>query len=350
MADTNTFLVIKYHQPQTGEEALAAVGDLARDHVVKLRDAVAITKTADGKIKLHHTKDDSIRKGFVKGSAVGILFAAILGPARWIAMGAAAGGLFASFDRGVKNKLLKELGQGMTSSESALAVLVEHADWDAAFERMRAHGFGGELVLSEIAPADMAAVDGLLADRAVADAVPEEMDVPATDDAAVEVAAPVLAAAAVSVAEPVAVAAVSGAAAPARIRIEDIEGIGPAFGAKLADAGIKTTADLLMAGGGPAGRARVADSTGISPALVLGWVNKADLMRIPGVGEQYSDLLEAAGVDSPAELVQRNPANLATTFGEVVAARPGIVHRTPSEAEVSGWIKDAKDLPKVVEH
>ena len=73
-------------------------------------------------------------------------------------------------------------------------------------------------------------------------------------------------------------------------------------------------------------------------------------MRVPGVGPQYSDLLEAAGVDSPAELAQRNPANLAVTVQEVIAARPGIVHRTPSEAEVAAWVDAAKNLDKVVEH
>ena len=73
-------------------------------------------------------------------------------------------------------------------------------------------------------------------------------------------------------------------------------------------------------------------------------------MRIKGVGSEYSDLLEAAGVDSPAELAQRNAASLATTFQEVVAARPGIVRRIPSESEVAGWIDDAKGLDKLVEH
>ena len=73
-------------------------------------------------------------------------------------------------------------------------------------------------------------------------------------------------------------------------------------------------------------------------------------MRIKGVGSEYSDLLEAAGVDSPAELAQRNAANLATTFEEVVAARPGIVRRIPTETEVAGWIAESKTLPKVVEH
>ena len=73
-------------------------------------------------------------------------------------------------------------------------------------------------------------------------------------------------------------------------------------------------------------------------------------MRIKGVGSEYSDLLEAAGVDSPRELAQRNAANLATTFQEVVAARPNIVRRVPSETEIAGWIAESKDLPKVVEH
>ena len=73
-------------------------------------------------------------------------------------------------------------------------------------------------------------------------------------------------------------------------------------------------------------------------------------MRIKGVGSEYSDLLEAAGVDSPAELAQRNAAKLAITFQEVDAARPNMVRRVPSEAEVAGWIAEAKALPRVVEH
>jgi hypothetical protein len=73
-------------------------------------------------------------------------------------------------------------------------------------------------------------------------------------------------------------------------------------------------------------------------------------MRIKGVGSEYSDLLEAAGVDSPAELAQRNPANLAITVQEVVAARPGIVRRVPTESEIAGWIQEAGQMDKIVEH
>ena len=134
------------------------------------------------------------------------------------------------------------------------------------------------------------------------------------------------------------------------MKIEDVEGIGGTYAAKLKDVGIHTTDDLLMAGGPATNRAKVAEMTGISEKLILEWVNHADLMRIPGVGSEYSDLLEAAGVDSPAELAQRNAANLATTVQEVVAARPSIVRRVPSESELADWIAQSKDLPKVVEH
>lgn len=134
------------------------------------------------------------------------------------------------------------------------------------------------------------------------------------------------------------------------MRIDEIEGIGPVQSAKLTDAGVSTTEQLLERGAKPSGRQALADATGISPTLILEWVNHADLWRIKGVGSEYSDLLEAAGVDSPAELAQRNAANLAITFQEIDAARPNWIRRLPSEETVRGWIADAKTLPKIVEH
>jgi predicted flap endonuclease-1-like 5' DNA nuclease len=90
--------------------------------------------------------------------------------------------------------------------------------------------------------------------------------------------------------------------------LDGIEGIGPIYAAKLADAGLSTTDDLLAAGGSPGGRDDIAARTGISGSLILEWVNHADLYRINGVGSEYADLLEAAGVDSVPELAQRNAA------------------------------------------
>ena len=163
------------------------------------------------------------------------------------------------------------------------------------------------------------------------------------------VVAPVAISAAVAPA-PAAPEPVKAPVAAHHMKIVDIEGIGPVYAEKLAAIGIVTTDDLLNAGAKPSGRDTIAEATDISGRLLLEWVNNVDLMRVPGVGSQYSDLLEAAGVDSPAELAQRNPANLAVTVQEVVAARPGIVRRVPSEAEIAAWIEEAGKLEKVVEH
>ncbi len=134
------------------------------------------------------------------------------------------------------------------------------------------------------------------------------------------------------------------------MRIDEVEGIGAAYGAKLGEVGIGTTDDLIMAAASAAGREKVSGMTGISAEQLLKWVNHVDLMRIEGVGPEYADLLEAAGVDSPAELAQRNAANLARTFQEIDAARPNWVRRVPSEATVAGWIASAAEMAKVVSH
>ena len=134
------------------------------------------------------------------------------------------------------------------------------------------------------------------------------------------------------------------------MNISEIEGIGPEYAAKLAEAGIHTTETLLERGATPRGRTGIEAATGISGKLILEWVNLADLMRIDGVGSEYADLLEAAGVDSPAELAHRNAANLATTFQEIDAARPDWIRRLPSEATIAGWIEQAKAMERGVSH
>ena len=134
------------------------------------------------------------------------------------------------------------------------------------------------------------------------------------------------------------------------MNIEDVEGIGPTHGSSLRAAGVATTEALLERGATASGRAELAAATGISPKLILEWVNHVDLMRIDGVGSEYSDLLEAAGVDSPAELAQRNAANLAQTFQELDAARPDWIRSVPSVTTVEGWIAQAKALPRIVTH
>ncbi len=131
--------------------------------------------------------------------------------------------------------------------------------------------------------------------------------------------------------------------------ILDIEGVGPAFAAKLKEAGVGTVEKLLEKGATPQGREALAAATGIDKGKILEWVNHADLFRIKGVGSEYSDLLEAAGVDSPAELAHRVPANLMQKLIEVNAAKK-LVRKMPVESQVADWIAQAKKLPKLVVH
>ena len=131
------------------------------------------------------------------------------------------------------------------------------------------------------------------------------------------------------------------------MNVADVEGIGSTYADKLAAAGVKTTDALLEAGASPKGRADLEAATGISHALILKWVNRVDLYRIKGIGSEYSDLLEIAGVDTVPELAQRNATNLCQALEAANAAKKA-VRKLPTEAQVADWVAQAKKLPRVV--
>lgn len=129
--------------------------------------------------------------------------------------------------------------------------------------------------------------------------------------------------------------------------IATIEGIGPVYAEKLIAAGIKTVEAYLEATKDPKGRKALAEATGIDDTRILKWANMADLFRIKGVGEEYSELLEAAGVDTVKELKHRNAENLHAKMEEVNAVKK-LVRQTPSLNAVTDWIEQAKSLPAVL--
>jgi predicted flap endonuclease-1-like 5' DNA nuclease len=129
--------------------------------------------------------------------------------------------------------------------------------------------------------------------------------------------------------------------------ITEIEGIGPVFAEKLSKVGIKTVEALLEQGASRSGRKKIADGSGIDDSKILKWVNMADLFRIKGVGEEYSELLEAAGVDTVKELRNRNAANLHAKMVEVNETKK-LVRALPSLSMVEKWVDHAKELPPVV--
>ncbi len=128
-----------------------------------------------------------------------------------------------------------------------------------------------------------------------------------------------------------------------------LEGIGAAYAAKLKAIGVGSIEALLRQGATPKGRAELAAQAGISEKLVLEWVNRADLFRIPGVGEEYSDLLEAAGVDTVVELARRNPEALHAQLAEQNAAKR-LVRQLPSLKQVTSWVESAKSLPRMIHY
>lgn len=128
-----------------------------------------------------------------------------------------------------------------------------------------------------------------------------------------------------------------------------IEGIGEAYEAKLKAAGVTSVEQLLEQGATKKGRVTIAEATDVSEKLILKWCNHADLIRIKGIGGEYSELLEAAGVDTVPELAQRRPDNLHAKMTEVNAAKQ-LVRKLPTEKQVADWVEQAKLLPRIMQY
>lgn len=125
--------------------------------------------------------------------------------------------------------------------------------------------------------------------------------------------------------------------------ITDIEGIDRDVAATLKSVGIRSTGRLLEAAKNPKGRKVLAAKTGLDQKRILYWANTADRMRIKGMGREYAELMQAAGVNTVKELKYRNPARLARAMAEANKKRK-FVRLLPSEKVVVRWIDHAKKL------
>ena len=132
-------------------------------------------------------------------------------------------------------------------------------------------------------------------------------------------------------------------------KLSVIEGIGDVYEAKLNAAGLNTMEAFLEACATPKGRDALAEKTGISDQLILKWANHADLARINGIGGEYAELLEAAGVDTVPELKMRKAENLFKKMQEINEAK-ALVRKLPSEKQVADWINQAADLPCILQY
>jgi len=132
-------------------------------------------------------------------------------------------------------------------------------------------------------------------------------------------------------------------------KLSMIEGIGDSYEAKLKEVGIRSVEGLLKACATKKGRDALAEKSGIGEKMILKWANHADLFRIKGVGGEYAELLEAAGVDTVPELAQRKPENLMAKMIEVNETKK-LVRKLPTKDQVGNWVKQAGELPRALEY
>ena len=132
-------------------------------------------------------------------------------------------------------------------------------------------------------------------------------------------------------------------------KLGTIEGIGESYEMKLKEAGVTSVEGLLGACSSKKGRVDLAVKTGITEKLILKWANHADLIRIKGIGGEYAELLEAAGVDTVPELSKRKPDNLLAKMAEVNEAKR-LVRKMPVKKQVEGWIQQAAKLPRALQY
>ncbi len=126
-----------------------------------------------------------------------------------------------------------------------------------------------------------------------------------------------------------------------------LDGIEEALAVKLAAAGVKSLEQLLERGRDKSGRKELSVATGISEAAILKLVNRLDFARVKGIGNGTVELLEAAGVGTLFDLVQRNPSNLYAKM-QTINQQKKLVQLAPSVDQIKEWIALAKKLPRKV--
>ncbi len=130
-------------------------------------------------------------------------------------------------------------------------------------------------------------------------------------------------------------------------KLTDIEGLGPAYAEKLAAVGVHSQRQLLACCAKATGRNELAKTSGLSKKRIMEWVNRADLARVKGIGEEFADLLECSGVDTVPELAKRRPDNLYARLWEVNHEKH-LTKRTPSMNQVIAWVSEAKTMPRAI--
>jgi uncharacterized membrane protein len=347
MANKNDRLVVGYYANKAAAEAAAEdIKDWDRwDDDIKL-GAMAILTIDPGSGKLHADEigERSTKRGALWGTAIGAglgLLTAGIALIPGIIIGAAAGaGLGALNHKSVgmsdadRDRLVDSLKQG----GAALAIMCDDFEIEPVQARIVEEGGNVEYytvpdetadVITKAAEAQAAASEAI--DSAVDEATEEVQDAVDAASQSMDIDLPDL--------DDTARSAVS--------KIAAVTGMGAVEAAKFYDSGVAKASNLLERAATPQGRAELAEETGLDENEILTQAKKLDLMRVKGVGVKYAALLLASGVDTVPELATRNPQNLAAKMEEVNAAKD-LVEGLPSAEQVSDWVNQAEDMPRMI--
>jgi predicted flap endonuclease-1-like 5' DNA nuclease len=302
------------------EQAIVALRHWDKaDREIKL-GAVGTVSKADGKVETRVGR--RVGRGAGVGAILGVI-AGVLSGGVTVVGGAVAGtvlgaivGSLSKRSLHLTEKEIEELGRELDAGK--VAVVVNCDDYEIEGTRAHLSEAGGSVQTYEVPG------------TAIAEAV-EALEKTPVDEIAADIPEP---------ATPEEMAKFSRS-------LEYVEGIGPIYAERLGQIGILTPWDLLQRGATRTGRAHIAQATEISDQWILNWVNQVDLYRIKGVGQEYADLLERAGVDTVLELAQRNPQNLHGRLIEINAEKR-LVRQVPSENQIQSWVEQAKGLPRMV--
>jgi uncharacterized membrane protein/predicted flap endonuclease-1-like 5' DNA nuclease len=361
MANKNNHLVVAYYTNAAAAEA--AAHDLKKwdDHNKEVKlGAMGILSLnrSNGELEVEEIGQRDTGKGALWGTAIGgalgVLTAGILlvpGMAGGAAVGAALGALNHK-SLGMTDADITNMADRLRNGGAALGVMCDDFEMEATKAEMIRLGGKIEMYdLPETTATELA--EAAEAQSTAANAVDE---VVSRAGGVYDSAAGAVSSAAESVADAgsAAVDAVSsGASRAVDAGAAAVAGLAGAIGLssdqsdKLASVGVDKASTLLKQASTAKGRAALAAETGMDEAEIYTSVKKVDLMRVKGVGHKYAGLLVMSGIDSVAELAQRNAANLTAKMTEV-NADAGAVDNLPSESDVQSWIDQAKTLPKMI--
>ncbi|MCB0200239.1 MAG: DUF4332 domain-containing protein [Anaerolineae bacterium] len=329
MANKNKQVIIGYFPNKAAAtEAAQQLKDWDKAHDDIKLGGTGILTWEDGKVKTrkvgNRATGTGVKWGLILGAATGILSGGITllgGALVGVAGGAVAGALYHKH-LGLTDADKERLTQHLMNGGAAVVVMAD--DFEVESTKAELASLGGQVenyavpeeTVEQVEEAvEVEEIEGEAEDHVDERVVIIEEDIPA-------------------------VVAVSG-------RIQNVEGIGPSRAEALIAAGITTRQELLDRGATPEGRAEIAAQTQISEKLITKWVSAVDLSRVKGVGAQYGELLQAAGVASVLDLAEQDAASLREQLVALNATNR-LVREVPGEAQLDGMIEAAKSLPQAI--